>query len=359
MTRILHTGDLHLGSVAFSNNSEKNVLERCFENICLYAKEHNVSYVLLCGDNFEKEYITSKTLESFISSIKKAEGVKFIIIAGNHDYMSVRKNPYNNIDFPENVFVIEAEKIEKLSFEEVDFYGISYGDNTPGISPFRDFSVDSEEKLNIALFHGDAFSDTPYMNISREEMRNSGLDYVAMGHIHKGTEIEREGKTYYSYCGCPQGRGFDEIGTKSFVVIDFEKGLPPKFMRVRSSLFNYEIINIDISDITSTLHLENKIREEISKYNSLDVIRIYLTGVMNETVKISVIKDIFKNCEIIDNTTIYSENKTKFDDKSIMGIYFRILEEMKSEENAPLEIIEKAEKMGYFAFSEEEDISWL
>ncbi|MBR4950093.1 MAG: DNA repair exonuclease [Clostridia bacterium] len=354
MTRILHTGDLHLGGV-----SEKNVSEKCFENICLYAKENKVSYVLLCGDNFEKEYITSKTLEGFINSIKKAEDTKFIIIAGNHDYMSAQKNPYSNMELPENVYLMSSEKIEKISFDEVDFYGISYGDNTPGISPFSDFCVENDEKLNIALFHGDAFSDTPYMNISREEMRKSLLDYVAMGHIHKGTEVEREGKTYYSYCGCPQGRGFDETGTKSFIVADFEKGLPPKFMRVRSSLFNYEIINIDISNINSTLDLENLVGDEISKYDSSDVIRIYIKGALCEGVKISVIKDIFKNCEIIDNTTILSENKIKFDDKSIMGIYFRILEEMKSEENAPLEIIEKAEKMGYFAFSDEEDISWL
>ncbi len=359
MIKILHTGDLHLGSVAFSHNKEKDVLEKCFDNICVYAKDNNIDYVLLCGDNFERDYITSKTLKSFYGSVKKADNVKFIVIAGNHDFMGLDKNPYESIDFPENVFVFKNFQVEKMSFEDVDFYGVSYKDNAPGISPFKNFSIENKEKINIALFHGDVSSSGEYMNISKEDIRNSGLDYIAMGHIHKASGFEKEGDTYYCYCGCPQGRGFDETGVKSFAVLEFEKGMPPKFQRIRSSLFNYEILHLDISEIKTTLELEDKINKEISVFDSEDVIRIYLTGTLNEDVKLSVIKDIFKNCEITDNTVLFEENKHRFDPKSIMGTYFRILEDMKISGDIPCEIIEKAEKMGYYAFSDEEDISWL
>lgn len=353
--KILHTGDLHLGSIAFSHNNEKNVPERCFENICTFAKNNNVDYMLLCGDVFERDYVTSKTLESFCSSVKKADCTKFIVIAGNHDYMDMNKNVYEGIDFPKNVFIFNNFNMGKMSFPDVDFYGLSYDEQNPEKAPFRNsFDLD-KSKINIALFHGDLGTSSEYMSISKEEIRKSGFDYIAMGHIHKESQFEKEGDTFYCYSGCPQGRGFDETGMKSFVLGEFEKGRPFSFRRVRSSFFNYEIINLDISDITTITGLENKIKEETQKFDELDVIRIYITGTLNENVKLSVIKDIFKDYEIIDNTYLLEETKSKFDEKSVMGIYFRILNDMKKEGEVPSEIIEKAEKMGYYAFSDEED----
>ena len=78
--------------------------------------------------------------------------------------------------------------------------------------------------INIMLMHCDlAASGSIYNPISAENIASSGADYFALGHIHKRTSVEKVGNTFVSYPGCPEGQGFDEIGTKGVYMGEIEK----------------------------------------------------------------------------------------------------------------------------------------
>ena len=66
-------------------------------------------------------------------------------------------------------------------------------------------------------------SEARYDPIRKEEIAASGLAYLALGHIHKRTEPLTFGGTVCAWPGCPEGRGFDELGEKGFYAGTLER----------------------------------------------------------------------------------------------------------------------------------------
>ena len=78
-------------------------------------------------------------------------------------------------------------------------------------------------KINILAAHADLTNrKSVYCPMKEWDFAVSGFDYVALGHIHAGGEIEKIGETYYAYSGCPEGRSFDECGVKGGIFINAE-----------------------------------------------------------------------------------------------------------------------------------------
>ena len=62
--------------------------------------------------------------------------------------------------------------------------------------------------------------DSGYGPISPGDIAASRLDYLALGHIHQASGLQREGSTYWAYPGCPEGRGFDELREKKALYVE-------------------------------------------------------------------------------------------------------------------------------------------
>ena len=88
--KIIHTGDVHIGSALKSLPSEKARLRRAelldgFFSLCAYAKAENVGAVLMAGDLFDSNQVSSQTVQDVFSSIRSASPVPFFYVSGNHD----------------------------------------------------------------------------------------------------------------------------------------------------------------------------------------------------------------------------------------------------------------------------------
>ena len=79
------------------------------------------------------------------------------------------------------------------------------------------FTAPADGKCHIGLLHGELDgAEARYGPIRREEAAASGLCYLALGHVHKRTAPLTLGRTVCAWPGCPEGRGFDELGEKGF-----------------------------------------------------------------------------------------------------------------------------------------------
>ena len=65
--------------------------------------------------------------------------------------------------------------------------------------------------------------------ITAEQVRASGLTYLALGHIHKGGSFQA-GNTLCAWCGCPMGRGFDELDQKGVNIVTLDNGCDVTFL---------------------------------------------------------------------------------------------------------------------------------
>lgn len=349
MPRIIHAGDIHLDA-PFSlfdvqkAQMRKNELRETFAGLILFAKTEKADLMILSGDLFDSGFVTKETVSLLVSQFASVPECRFVIAPGNHDPVSA-KSPYKNVIFPENVYIFDKEQISCFSFPEigVDVYGYAFTSESYTENPLAvPVSLD-KTKINILAAHGDVGGKSSYCPLSPEDMAKSGFDYIALGHIHKGGELKTAGKTYYAYCGCLEGRSFDECGIKGAFIADMSKPngkLTANFVFKRFSGRRYEKIKLDITGVASQEALSERLREAVAKagFGSDVLLRVRLTGRIPPETLISSKKlnasafGLFY-LEIEDDFVPLLDDETLKNDISIRGAFFRELLPLLESEN--------------------------
>ena len=95
--------------------------------------------------------------------------------------------------------------------------------------------------------HGQISASSKPDAVNLELLKNKNIDYLALGHYHSFTWDRLDKRGVYCYSGCLEGRGYDEIGEKGFVLLDTQNlGAPPKLVTGLSHRTVYEI-DVDIT----------------------------------------------------------------------------------------------------------------
>ena len=336
--KIIHTGDIHLDSPFTSLNpieaeKRRNALRSAFSSMILYAKTEKVDLFLICGDLFDDECVTKDTCLALCKEMASVPDCSFIITPGNHDPYG-EKSPYRLISFPENVYVFSSEETTKVEVGNtgVCVYGSAYfSDAKEGYTLAKAPLID-KTKINILMHHGDLdVSSSPYSPISSRQIEESGFDYVALGHIHKGTEIKKLGSTHFAYCGCIEGRDFGECGYKGAIVGDVEKG-SVNLKHVRFSNKRYETVTHDATGCETFADCIADIAEKCSGYGDDTLLRVELCGVVSEgfsadTASLRAIVSKPAYLEIKDRTLSLLNMKKLKEDKTLAGEFYRALED--------------------------------
>jgi DNA repair exonuclease SbcCD nuclease subunit len=129
---------------------------------------------------------------------------------------------------------MEAVRVDRL---ECTVYGAGFtAMDCPGL--LEDFSARSNTRYTVGVLHGDPTQVTSaYCPITTEQVKRSALDYLALGHIHKGSSF-RAGKTLCAWPGCPMGRGYDETGEKGVLVVTLDETAEAEFIPLATPRFH-------------------------------------------------------------------------------------------------------------------------
>ena len=230
MIKFLHAADLHLDSPfsalpprqAAQQRQEQRRLLSMLSELC---RQQNCQLMLLSGDLFDGQRVYRDTLDTLRDTLSDC-GAEVFISPGNHDALS-STSPYLTEAWPENVHIFTAPEPEAIFLDSLGcvVYGAAF--TAPTMGPMlRGFCVPPKNKdyVNLMVLHGDAqLSSSPYNPISKDEIAKSGLDYLALGHIHQAGPLSAAGPTHYAWPGCPMGRGFDETGVKGVLLGEVDK----------------------------------------------------------------------------------------------------------------------------------------
>ena len=361
--KILHTADLHLDSPFEGLGASKAALRRSEQRRLLYAisalaRERNVDLVLMSGDLLDSDSSYQETGRELFESLR-AMAVPVFIAPGNHDYYSPR-SPYARMKMPSNVHIFTENRIQCVELPElhVRVYGAAYTDSSsPAL--LRDFKVDKGwSAIDVMCLHGEvAGEDSPYAPISIEELENSNLDYVALGHIHKASGLLRAGRTWYSWPGCPEGRGFDECGEKYVNIVELgETGCTME--QVSLAFRRYETLSVDVTGTEPLLAIHAALSDDTVK----DIYRIELTGECDSAPDTAALYaslgELFFHLQIKDKTRPRSSLWEKAGEDSLRGLFLSMLKEQydavsTQEEKAR---IEQAVRWGLAALDNGEEV---
>ena len=279
MPRIIHGADFHLDSPFTGLPPEKARQRRresreLLEKLGELAKKEQAELVLLSGDLFDGERVYPETVER-LRAVLGGMGCPVFIAPGNHDPYTSR-SPYAAGHWPDNVHIFRSAQIEAVELPELNcvVYGCAFTGPERTDQALSGFAAPADGRLHLMCLHGDMGAmESAYGPITREQAAASGLAYLALGHIHQYSGVNRTGNTAWAYPGCPEGRGFDELGDKGVLAGTVEKG-GAQLRFVPLCRRRYHIIPVDVTGQDPRAALEAALPETAEE----DVCRFILTG---------------------------------------------------------------------------------
>lgn len=323
--KILHAADLHLDT-PFTGRSEAQVqflrrqLLQVPEKLARLCRQEGCDLVLLAGDMFDGAW-TQDSVDALRSAIADM-AVPVFISPGNHDFCGL-DSPYLLQSWPENAHIFTQPVMQSTPLPELDcrIYGAGYQSmDCPAL--LKGFHATGEERWKIGILHGDPTqTGSPYCPINSSQLRGSGLDYLALGHIHQSGSV-RAGGTVCAWPGCPMGRGFDETGDKGVLLVTLDEGV------------NIRPISLDVPkfydlEAPVTVDPEQAVSRLLPLVANSDFYRITLTG-ESEKPDLSALSarfSQFPNLELRDRTVPISDIWSELDSDTLEGEYFRLLKD--------------------------------
>lgn len=288
--KILHAADFHMDSPFNGLPEQKARIRRkeqrkLFEKLVSICEAESIQLLLLPGDLFDSNLAYQETVET-VSDVFSKIRAEIFIAPGNHDYLCL-KSPYNKISLPENVHIFSSPSIKCVELPELNcrVWGAGFN-SSQSTGLLNGFNTGYSTMTDIMVLHGDTFGG-PYNPITTIEIADSGLDYLALGHVHSFDGFHRAGKTVYAYSGCPEGRGFDETGQKGYIIGTIDKNNVNLDFRPMGGR-EYRIHNIDLTGKTDILEMLNTIKPPV--YGS-DICRIILTGEYDPSIDTQALED--------------------------------------------------------------------
>ena len=372
MIKVLHTGDIHLDA-PFSkldvNHAEmrRSELRASFTSMMMYARTNNVDLILMAGDIFDNDFVTRETIALIRREFERVPA-KIVISPGNHDFVSEKSIWKSTGVFPPNVYIFTDDRPSVFSFDDigVDVYG--YAVTSPDMYkwPLDGRKVYNPEKINLVCAHAHITSSpSPYCPITPEQIGDFGADYTALGHVHNPPEsIGKAGGGYYAYCGCLEGRSFNELGPKGALVLEMDKkngvfSLTPRKLRFSKKVYEYSEIKVD--GAKTLTDIESAISAVVSekKYSDDVMLQVRLTGSVDPSLIINkqILSSLFPNLaylDIIDDTSPTFDTDALMSDMTVRGEFFRVLlPRLNSDNEKEREIASAALKAGLSALSGE------
>lgn len=361
--KILHCADMHLdspfeglasGKASLRRREQRELLRRLAE----LAREEKVDMMLLSGDLLDSDntyYETGEELNQCLRSLS----VPVFISPGNHDYYSP-KSPYARLKLPSNVFVFSKNELEYVPLPQLGarVYGAAFTEKSSG-PLLQGFTAEREEGIaNIMCIHGEVGAKaSDYNPISLEDIERSGMDYIALGHIHKASGLMKAGETWYSWPGCPEGRGFDETGEKtvSIVTLCGEKcSLETRCIAGR----RYESVRLDVTGVDPLLAIHTSLPDDTMS----DIYRITLVGEAEGNCDMarlySNLEEMFFELQIRDETRMYRGVWDYAGEDSLRGLFLKKLKEEYDsvKDDKQRNTIEQAARWGLAALDNMEEV---
>lgn len=253
--RLLHTSDWHLGRT-LHKESLAQAQASAMAHLCEVAERERVDLVVVSGDVFDHAVPSADSLELFEHTAKGLLQVAPVVVtAGNHD--SLRRLGYGASLFAQGLHLCtRAEDVGRaLVFGDVRVYPIPYlhpenarvtlasvEDPLPGTHTAVLTAAMDRIRADLAGHPGSRSVVLAHAWVAGGDTSDSerdlavgglgtvpasvfeGVDYVALGHLHRPQEVGHGGRTRLRYSGSPLRYSFSEADhVKSVAIVDLDR----------------------------------------------------------------------------------------------------------------------------------------
>ena len=360
MLKIVHAADLHLDSPFAGLSPEQAALRReeqraLLDRLADLANGEGADLVLLAGDLLDGDRVYRDTAEALARALGRIRARVFIA-PGNHDPYNAA-SPYALPIWPDNVHIFTSPQPQDIFLPDLGctVYGAAFTSPQSSPSPLEGFSARADH-INLMVLHGNV-AGRDYAPIAPADIAASGLDYLALGHIHQGSGLQQAGPTFWAYPGCPEGRGFDETGNKGALVLEVEKGSVRAHFH-SLCLRRYEILEVSLTGSSSPAEA---VLAALPAHTDRDIYRIRLTGEFamdadTLTRMEQALAPHFHALDLLDHTRMPRDLWARAGEDSLTGLFLRTMAPL-CQEQPEDQTLQLATRFGLAALENGEDIA--
>lgn len=330
--KFVHIADVHFDcpfvslSVRDSLSDMRRLEQRdVFKKVINYIKENNVNYLFISGDLYENEYVKQSTITYINNLFLDIPETRIFISPGNHDPY-LKNSYYAEFNFAPNVYIFKG-KLECKELSDINVYGAGFQDFYCKDLNYSSLNVLQNDKPNILVMHasleGGTEENREYNPVSYKRLDDLGMDYIALGHIHKpffnDTKMQK-----IVYPGSLVSLGFDELGEHGMIAgeIDENRVLNYEFIKLDDTEFAIYEQNVDnIFANEELVECLNELKLDENKF-----FEIYLVGSRNFEINTNQIFKLITKPNILkikDNTkSKYNLNEIQ-NEKNLRGLFVR------------------------------------
>ena len=314
--KFIHLSDIHIGlqthgkiNPATGKNTRLEDIVKSLDFVFDYALKESVDLVLIAGDIFHRENPHPTEEIEFarrVVNLVEKSRTKVVMVLGNHDYPSAGGKASAVEIFPaldiEGVTIVRKPGLHTLDTENGQVQiaclpwagrsGLVSKDEYKSLST-QEIQIEIEKRLiaiirdlsskvdnsNPAIFLGHlsvrnaklsgterdtiTISD-PIVPVS--DLNNGAFNYVALGHIHRFQNLNKDDFPPIVYSGSIERIDFtEEKEKKGFVIgeiVESEEGWKCEYEFIETPARKFLTIEIDGSDLDSDLNLEKRLKKE-------------------------------------------------------------------------------------------------
>lgn len=286
MIKLLHLADVHLGKtfrmLGQRGVAQRRALQAAFERAVSLALERGVHVVLIAGDLFDTPK-PSETLVKFVTQqlrLLDDAGITTVLVAGNHDVgTDGRIGPANQLRGAGSRLLLVGTEPEVLHLADHDLTVVARS-AVPGISesPLKNWPRRGSLRFAVGVAHGSTYRagqvEGPHV-IHPQEIRDLGLDYLALGDWHSNFEVHPAPTTAW-YAGSPEWLAFDQPGSGQVLLVEVSEPGAANVIAVQVGRRRYVRQEFDAAEVD-----EAKLRSALEAVTDPDLVyEAVLTGLM-------------------------------------------------------------------------------
>jgi len=353
--RMIHCADLHLDSKLTAHLSGDKRKERraeildSFRRMIQYGEKFQAEAVLIAGDLFDTNVVSQTAANTVRQIILDHPKMCFYYLKGNHDSLGIF---HESEQIPDNLKLFSDSwqyYFQPCKKGQIVIAGAEL--TAENQNSLFDRLYLHPDGVNIVLLHG---QETEYTGqdqtavIPLRKLKNRGIDYLALGHIHSYKKGPLDARGTWCYPGCLEGRGFDECGEHGFVLLDIdeETGICETEF-IPFSCRNLYTLSVDVTGCTCTEEIGTRMEQRLTKagYDRRHMIKVILTGELDMACEKNLyllkkrLERRFYFFKLYDETTFEIDYDRYRSDDSLKGEYVRMISdaiEIPEEEKAVL-----------------------
>ncbi|MFB6093385.1 MAG: DNA double-strand break repair protein Mre11 [Halanaeroarchaeum sp.] len=223
MSRVIHTGDTHVGYRQYHSPVRRQDFLSAFRQVVEDAVEEDVDAVVHAGDLFDDRRPDLPDILETISILRDLDraDVPFLAVVGNHE--DARRGQW--LDLFETLDLAVHLGREGTVVEDTTFYGLDYVPESRREDLAYDFAP-TDTDHDALVGHG-LFSPFPHGDWDLEAILSASpvdFDAVLLGddHVHRTREI---GDTWATYCGSTERTSASEREARGYNLVEFDEGV--------------------------------------------------------------------------------------------------------------------------------------